>query len=137
MLFLFVKDNIIQININTREITTIYVIDCPNLRIGFDKNKLEDTINENQLQIFSFHNYNKKLKKMELIILIKEIETNTIYPYLLEDNSLLFTKEFKLPNFIDITEFDLFDNTEKSQINSINENTYKIFVDSDKIILFK
>ena len=137
MLFLFVKDNIIQININTREITTIYVIDCPNLSFDFNKNKLEDTINENQLQIFSFHNYNKKLKKMELIILIKEIETNTIYPYLLEDNSLLFTKEFKLPNFIDITEFDLFDNTEKSQINSINENTYKIFVDSDKIILFK
>ena len=127
MLLLFIDDNIIQININTREIVTIY-------EIHFAHNS--GNVYEERFKIYSFHNYNKKLKKMEQILLFKEIERNIIYPCFWEDNSLQFTT-VELLNFIGITEFDLFDNIDELPINCIIENPYKIFVDSEKIILIK
>ncbi len=133
MLLLFIYDNIIQINVNTKEITTIYIIDFPNL---LHKSQINDNAYE-PFKIYSFHNYNKKLKNMEQIILLKENRTNKIYPYLWEDNSLLFTQEFEFPDFIAIDEFDIFYNIGKSAINNVNESPYKIFIASDKIILFK
>ena len=138
MLLVFIKDYIFQININTREITTIYVIDSPTLLFETKKKDLySDKICEEKIQIYSIHNYNNKLKKMEKIILLKEIKTNIIYPYIWEDNSLLLKKEFKLPKFLCITEFDIFDKNKKIPINSANESPYKIIVDSNKIVLFK
>lgn len=138
MLLVFIKDYIFQININTREITTIYVIDSPTLQFEEkEKDLFSDKICEEKIQIYSIHNYNNKLKKMEKIILIKEIKTNIIYPYIWEDNSLLYKKELKLPNFLCITEFDIFDNNKKIPFNSAKESTYKIIVDSNKIVLFK
>ena len=138
MLLVFIKDYIFQININTREITTIYAIDSPTLLFETKKKDLySDKICEEKIQIYSIHNYNNKLKKMEKIILLKEIKTNIIYPYIWEDNSLLFKKEFKLPKFLCITEFDIFDNNKKIPINSANESPYKIIIDSNKIVLFK
>ena len=136
MLLLFVKNKIYQINLKTREITTIY--DYESSSLFFDKLNIKD-LYEKQLQIYSIHNYNKNLKKMEEAILLKGIKENKTYLYHWEDNSLLFKRYFLLPNCLDLAEFNIFDNNMDNSFNNKgeNENPEKIFVDSNNIIIFK
>ena len=142
MLLLFINNKIYQINLKTREITTIY--DYESSSLFFDELKIkylnEKKKYEEQLQIYSIHNYNKKLKKMEQAILLKGIGENKTYLYHWEDNSLLFKKYFfLLPNLLDLAEFNIFDNNMDKSFNNKgeNENPEKIFVDSNNIIIFK
>ena len=136
MLLVFIKDFIIQISLNSKEITTIYINDSPSSL--FNESSLESgaktiqRIYKEKIEIYSFYNYNIKLKKMQQFLLFKDIKANKIYHYFWEDGSLVYKEDLEFPNLIGLTEFDSLDNN-----NCENENPDKIFVYNDKIILFK
>ena len=150
MLLIFVGENILQISLKTKQIITNYIIQPLNYLIvkiddnleEYDKDLFDKSLlitkKDNKIlksfQIFSFYNYNENIKKMEQIILLKDCSDNKIYPYYWDDKTLLFKQNYELPKFIDIIEFNKFG--ENTYYNKKN-NSEKIFIESEEVIIFK
>ena len=117
MLLIFTGRNIIQMNMNTKQIVTIFNTET-------DDNEF--------FKIFSIYNYNKKLKKFEQMILLKDGIKDKIYPYYFNDNTLLLKKDYFLPKFIALIEYNIFG---KNEFYYKNEESPKIFIEQERLII--
>ena len=124
-LLLLVKDNILQISLKTKEITTIYQIEPYNYFKNNETNIIQ--MCDGPFRFFSFHNYNEKTKDWEEIVYLQINLKNKIYLYYWNDSTLLLKENFEKIYLNDLTELNTFNN---------NRNGEKILIHEDNLIIY-
>ena len=128
MIIFFINDEIYQINVNTKQVVTIYNI---SKYIPFKK-------------ILFFYHYNDNINNLEqIIILISKKDVDNIILYNWDEKSLLLKKKYTLPDIKDI--YILFTphiskNTENNNSDEIiKEKKFDeslLFIESNNLIIF-
>ena len=85
--------------------------------------------------VSKIHYYNKDLKKIEELFLIKNKNKNYLYPYFWDCQELKSIKPFELANFCNIIELKFLESSNNTLKDSLNME--RILVDNDSIIIFK